>query len=177
MTPEPPPLGLPTVWCIPRLTEDNGYRCEWGVTLPHVPPSPIAEYFETKRAAEEYLFALGCSGRVPRGLQLRRTRGWRMPPDAVLVSRPGPFGNPFRPLNDTVIAAEDAITFYEEWLDGKHPDVEPARRARLLARLSELRGKDLLCWCPLDRPCHRDVLLRRANPPSYRFLAPDKPRG
>ena len=27
----------------------------------------------------------------------------------------------------------------------------------------ELRGKDLACWCPLDKPCHADVLLREAN--------------
>jgi hypothetical protein len=29
--------------------------------------------------------------------------------------------------------------------------------------LSELRGKDLACWCPLDQPCHADVLLELAN--------------
>jgi hypothetical protein len=27
----------------------------------------------------------------------------------------------------------------------------------------ELRGKNLACWCPLDQPCHADVLLRLAN--------------
>lgn len=27
----------------------------------------------------------------------------------------------------------------------------------------ELRGKDLACYCPLDRPCHGDVLLEVAN--------------
>ena len=29
--------------------------------------------------------------------------------------------------------------------------------------LSELRGRDLVCWCPLDQPCHADVLLEVAN--------------
>jgi hypothetical protein len=29
--------------------------------------------------------------------------------------------------------------------------------------LDELRGKDLMCWCPLDQPCHADVLLEIAN--------------
>jgi hypothetical protein len=29
----------------------------------------------------------------------------------------------------------------------------------------ELRGKDLACWCPLDQPCHADVLLELANSP------------
>lgn len=26
-----------------------------------------------------------------------------------------------------------------------------------------LAGKDLACWCPLDQPCHADVLLEIAN--------------
>ncbi len=29
--------------------------------------------------------------------------------------------------------------------------------------LAELRGRDLACWCPLDQPCHADVLLELAN--------------
>lgn len=28
---------------------------------------------------------------------------------------------------------------------------------------AELHGKDLACWCPLDQPCHADVLLEIAN--------------
>jgi hypothetical protein len=27
----------------------------------------------------------------------------------------------------------------------------------------ELRGRDLACYCPLDGPCHADVLLEVAN--------------
>ncbi|WP_409029416.1 DUF4326 domain-containing protein [Gracilimonas sediminicola] len=30
--------------------------------------------------------------------------------------------------------------------------------------LTELRGKNLACWCPLDQPCHADVLIELANP-------------
>lgn len=26
-----------------------------------------------------------------------------------------------------------------------------------------LAGKNLACWCPLDEPCHADVLLEIAN--------------
>jgi hypothetical protein len=29
----------------------------------------------------------------------------------------------------------------------------------------QLRGKDLACWCPLNQPCHADVLLEIANAP------------
>ena len=38
----------------------------------------------------------------------------------------------------------------------ENPDLVSAARR-------ELRGKDLMCWCPLDRPCHADVLLEIAN--------------
>jgi Domain of unknown function (DUF4326) len=31
------------------------------------------------------------------------------------------------------------------------------------AAREELAGKDLACWCPLDQPCHADVLLEVAN--------------
>jgi hypothetical protein len=29
--------------------------------------------------------------------------------------------------------------------------------------VSQLRGKDLACWCPIGQPCHADVLLELAN--------------
>jgi hypothetical protein len=29
--------------------------------------------------------------------------------------------------------------------------------------IAELAGRDLACWCPLDQPCHADVLLEIAN--------------
>ena len=29
--------------------------------------------------------------------------------------------------------------------------------------LAPLQGHDLACWCPLDQPCHADVLLELAN--------------
>lgn len=35
------------------------------------------------------------------------------------------------------------------------PDIDEIR--------AELRGHDLACWCPLDQPCHADVLLEIAN--------------
>jgi hypothetical protein len=30
-------------------------------------------------------------------------------------------------------------------------------------QIERLRGKDLMCWCSLDQPCHADVLLELAN--------------
>lgn len=90
-----------------------------------------------------------------------------MPDGAVSVTRPGRWGNPFvvsenhRPgvkVGGWYIAVpttEDAVECYREWLN-QNPDV-------LAAVISELRGKDLACFCKLDAPCHADILLEIAN--------------
>lgn len=55
--------------------------------------------------------------------------------------------------------------FAAEWrvrMDIAEQDPEAAED--WLADLTELRGWDLACWCPLDGyPCHADVLLELAN--------------
>lgn len=114
----------------------------------------------------------------PKRIQRRRTKGWRMPPNTVSVTRPGPFGNPFRASEcrdagftgtDTEIAAR-CVEAFRTWLgpswrlnwDG--PESEYTRD-RLMKNLHKLRGKDLACYCGLDQPCHGDVLLELANAP------------
>lgn len=96
---------------------------------------------------------------APKRVQLRRTKGWRKPADAVVVARPSKWGNPDRvgdphPLTGEPMDAEEVVFRYRASGCGPvtHGDV---RR--------ELRGKDLACWCPLDSPCHGDVLLEVAN--------------
>jgi len=108
-------------------------------------------------------------------VQLSRAKGWRMPPNTVSVARPTLWGNPFR------VGVEDAATcvaLYKDALRGRYYlasnqqyVAHHAWIARWRARryrhpidaISELRGKDLACWCSLDAACHADVLLRLAN--------------
>jgi Domain of unknown function (DUF4326) len=33
----------------------------------------------------------------------------------------------------------------------------------MVALRKELAGRNLACWCPLDQPCHADILLELAN--------------
>jgi hypothetical protein len=54
-----------------------------------------------------------------------------------------------------VPTVEDAIACYREYLEASPDLKEKAKR--------NLRGKDLVCWCALDQPCHADVLLNVAN--------------
>ena len=89
-----------------------------------------------------------------RRVQLRRTRGWRKPTSAIVVARPGRWGNPFRIGIDG--NREDCVEQFRKALtDGLLPySVSDVRR--------ELGGHDLACWCPLHEPCHADVLLELA---------------
>ena len=114
---------------------------------------------------------------MPKRVQMTRNKPWRADnPDAVAVARPSKWGNPFtvKDAVDIGVRAEDAQAFvvecYDNWLRGDRqnwmgPESDAAAEL-ILSSLSELRGKDLACWCPLDQPCHADVLLRIANEPT-----------
>ena len=98
----------------------------------------------------------------PRRIQRKRTKGWRMPDGAVYVGRPSFWGNPF---SEPSLQIDDFLDWYEWWLDGElradwHNWPLGTEQKQ---RIEELRGHDLACWCPLDKPCHADVLLRLAN--------------
>ena len=104
---------------------------------------------------------------MPKRIQRKRTKGWRMPEGAVYVGRPTRFGNSvlvddwpdkvlWEPYHRRHRAAEWATQWYRHILASDH-----FLRGDAIARL---RGKDLVCWCPLDQPCHADVLLDVVNP-------------
>lgn len=122
---------------------------------------------------------------MPKRIQMSRQHPWRAEhPDAVIVARPSKWGNPYRIERDG--------TFMGEWLyKVVAPDREPifaggelfqeVAHRRAVERFqnavnlgwyglptpheirAELAGRDLACWCPLNQPCHTDVLLELAN--------------
>ncbi|HRN80188.1 MAG TPA: DUF4326 domain-containing protein [Ferruginibacter sp.] len=87
----------------------------------------------------------------------------------VYVGRPTKWGNPHKvgvslakePRESQYdyrrMTAEDAVKAFREtilyWIE-KEPEKY---------NLSELKGKNLSCWCPKDCKCHADVLLELAN--------------
>jgi hypothetical protein len=103
---------------------------------------------------------------MPERVQLRRKKGWRMPANTVSVARPSQWGNPYKVGLDG--DAAECVRKFESW-------VFPYTHRRgslddfLLSDVNmvwiqqQLRGKNLACWCPLDSPCHADVLLKIAN--------------
>lgn len=95
-------------------------------------------------------------------IQRKRTRGWKMPPNTIYVGRGSKWGNPYQAGKDGDGAPAYLVRLYREYLDRLLAADSPAR-ASCLEALAELRGKNLACWCPLDKPCHADVLLELAN--------------
>ncbi|MFF6829604.1 DUF4326 domain-containing protein [Streptomyces longwoodensis] len=127
----------------------------------------------------------------PRRLQRRRTKGWRAPAGAVYVGRGSRWGNPCTQVRMPALdgseweregrlgktsgqrhafvhpgktitwhlvqdaTREQAVAMYRDWL-AQRADLAAAARA-------ELAGRDLMCWCPPDEPCHADLLLEVAN--------------
>lgn len=157
---------------------------------------------------------------APKRIQLRRTKGWRKPEGAVVVSRPSKWGNPFgyRDRSRGLVrygpkhlerfgrawdhegrcsgpdishhmwfSADDVVETYVRWATRQElvelyrltlTDPTPGMRMAYpsghgrFTRVGvddirrDLPGKDLACWCPLDQPCHGDVLLELAANPN-----------
>jgi hypothetical protein len=129
---------------------------------------------------KRFLFKL-IKNMIMKRIQRKRTKGWRMPENCKYVGRPTKFGNPFKLTPDGYIMfncqngkildpwiywsitagfnEQDVLDLYGAWIGNKllfgslptPPDIE------------ELRGKDLACFCALDKPCHVDVLLKLLN--------------
>lgn len=75
-----------------------------------------------------------------------------MPDNTVYVGRPSKWQNPF---SVAVNGREHALHKYALYLS----DLLSTKKLDL----SELRGKNLACWCKPDQICHADILLKIAN--------------
>lgn len=121
--------------------------------------------------------------KVPKRIQRKRTKGWRMPANTVYVGRSTKWGNPY--YVKAVYAGKRHGYFYEvfdnrdnctegdffergdaaNWAVAKYHESLIQRRLPISLDdiVKELKGKNLACWCPLDHSCHADVLLEIAN--------------
>lgn len=118
-------------------------------------------------------------------IQRKRTKGWKMPENTFYVGRPSKWGNPIRLNGDCIYIdaswrrkilnpwvfynvgdVEDVVYLFEKLLDGTefyNKDLQYWADYFENLDLTELKGKDLACWCALDKPCHADILLKYAN--------------
>lgn len=125
---------------------------------------------------------------MPNRIQRSRAKGWKKPSGAVYVGRGSAFGNPVVctphgcELKPCACCPEYrcCVKVFREFItsgiEGRHSQTGSfviacdgmagyPYRNEMVRRLPELRGKDLMCWCPLDKPCHADVLIELANGP------------
>lgn len=94
----------------------------------------------------------------PVRIQRKRTKNWRMPENTIYVGRPSRYGNPYQAGNDGDGNPEYLVGLFREftkrdWIGDNFCKIVK----------EELRGKNLACWCALDKSCHADVLLEIAN--------------
>ena len=108
---------------------------------------------------------------MPSRIQRKRTKGWRMPEGTVYVGRPSRWGNEFE-VSPKVSPEEAKNRFavhlaayfgWESRMVAKAFYPWPVESTALKEWVKPLQGKDLACWCPLDQPCHADILLEIAN--------------
>lgn len=110
-------------------------------------------------------------------IQRKRTKGWRAPAGVVNLTRPSDWGNPYR-VGDTLwtlpaldsnreqgveqqltITAELAVALFAAHVH---------QRGWMNQMISELHGRDLMCYCPPHVPgesfhCHADWVLAVVN--------------
>ena len=114
---------------------------------------------------------------MPKRIQFKRQKGFKLPENCVRVTRPSRFGNPYQVIK--AISADNSHFVF------RAPDIHVGGRFSKRAAtdialekyeqyikdvlesdadfLEPLRGKDLSCFCRLDQNCHADVLLKYAN--------------
>lgn len=120
---------------------------------------------------------------APKRIQLRRTKGWRKPEGAIVVSRPSRWGNPVTidqmrehyPDHDDSGLRRMVVSDFRGLVEGRFDEwPEGATYPSMGEIRSELAGHDLACWCPLDQPCHADVLLELANQSTTQPVDPEE---
>jgi Domain of unknown function (DUF4326) len=93
-------------------------------------------------------------------IQRSRRKGSRLPEGAVCITRPGPYGNPFRPslFSEHPDPKRAAVMAFRHWLRFDPDGKKLSERAR-----QELKGKTLACWCKPTDVCHGDALIDAAE--------------
>lgn len=117
----------------------------------------------------------------PIRIQRKRIKGWAKPENTINITRPGKWGNPFpvgKYLNawgkafvatiiskepDNIreiynsgileqrITLEKSLEWFELYLNSEY----------FKYNIEDLRGRNLMCFCPLDHKCHGDIYFKK----------------
>lgn len=124
----------------------------------------------------------------PIRVQRKRTKGFKLPPNTVCVTRGTKYGNPFKVSNGCIVFKVDKnrelplymlkndddpnfilshwyglfITGAREFAGIKLPDWKQFNPLPIY-EIKALKGKNIACFCNLDKDCHGDFILTIAN--------------
>jgi len=112
----------------------------------------------------------------PVRIQRKRVKGWKMPENTVYVGRGSKWENPIKiKIDNNFLSLEypgQGLISYFNFGNYKEAQKKVCELYRKYIQqkttnseldITELKGKNLACWCPLDQPYHADVLLELAN--------------
>lgn len=113
----------------------------------------------------------------PKRIQRKRSKGWRKPENAIIIDRTSRYGNPFKVgQRYRYILALALMGFKDDDLINGIFVKDNAHAVELYKRMinvftakarkeffATFKGKDVVCFCKLDEPCHGDVILKEAN--------------
>ena len=112
----------------------------------------------------------------PKRVQRKRSKGFKLPENTKCVNRGTKWGNPFKVLEEdkSWVVKDSDNNYWGEIYDNKGDAIDKSIECfsgwidgKVLIKkldLSELKGKNLACFCPEGSSCHGDVLLKLANP-------------
>lgn len=122
---------------------------------------------------------------MPERVQRKRTKGYKLPKNTKCVNRGTKWGNPIKLMGDQIYIdasyrrkilnpwvwyrlgdIDDVIFLYQKLWDGtkfQNQDLQYWADKFKELDLKELKGKNLACFCSLDKKCHADVLIELAN--------------
>lgn len=113
---------------------------------------------------------------TPCRVRRSRAKGFRLPPDTVIVDRSTRWGNPFvvkLNLRHSIYRMQiqqlvEVERFRCMLLNSGRWTIPATRKFACIETTVEdvkryLAGRNLACWCHHDTPCHADVLLEIAN--------------
>lgn len=131
-----------------------------------------------------------------KGFRLQEQSHARNGLSAIVVARPSRHGNPYKVVclynyapdrqgwgvaepfefGSTGVIALGFSRIFDNGSDARSHAANLFREAVASGQwkvdIATLRGKNLACWCPLDHPCHADVLLELANRPRCEEVRP-----
>jgi len=88
-------------------------------------------------------------------IQRKRSKGFRLPLNTLCIGRGKGCKYP-NPYTVKEFGLERCLILYEGWLNYQCVYVR--------GYLDDLKRYDYVaCWCPVNKPCHGDILLRKAR--------------